>query len=1632
MTKFVTLTDGSDLYDGLLDSPLEDVYVEGLFGDDTIEGTDLSDTLLGNQDSDVITGRRGDDLVYGGQGDDTIADAFDNNILLGNIGADSITGGIDADTIYGGPNDDTISGNSGPNLLLGNLDNDNITGGADEDTIYGGQGNDTISGQGGSNLLLGNKGDDNITGGAGEDTIYGGQGDDSISGDSGNNLLLGNIGDDSITGGENEDTIYGGQGLDSIVGNAGADLLLGNRGNDSISGGAGIDTIFGGAEDDSIFVLAEGDLESGESIDGGIGEDSLFVQANSSLDGVTLTSVENLVISEAITVTSSLETANSFVSISSIRGSVGILQITATEEEIIESGILDKVDGSVTVLDQDGNEVQGGMPTGVIEGTENADTITPEDVSDGVTGGMPGDGDDEISGLAGNDTIDGGAGNDTINGGEGADEITGGAGVDAVSAGAGDDVIILNEGDAVEGEVINGDDGTDILSVQGDSSLEGVTIATVENLVLADAVTVMSSLDQALGFESISAEDGATGTLQINATAEDIIASGVFLAIGDTITVLDENGDVVEPPVTDIIGTEEADLISSSEEADFQSTNGPDDIDALGGNDTVFGEGGNDTIVAGTGDDQAWGGTGIDSIEGGAGNDTLGIEAGDTGLGEVYDGGEDTDTILATGGGEIDLSETTVASVEELNVGENTTVIVSLDNIEDGGITTFSADIQAEDGVATIKILGTTAQVEGVLGSITIEGGTDSGIVVLNQDDEQVFPAPPGGDIDGTDGNDTLVGTDASERIRGFAGNDVLQGMAGNDTLEGGADNDTLEGGAGQDNSSGDAGNDNFRVNAGDVEAGELYDGGDDRDTMSVLGNSDLSIATLESIEVLDVAQGVTAIVSQANLDQGGSVDALTGSGTIRAAVNPDNPDEVVTLDLTGITVDRLLTIENSAGEIVQGPETDNPDDPDKLRPIVYTLMVGPDVTSFDGRADAPLEDTNIGTVPTLENGDNLEGAGENDVLTATLSTNSTVPVTPIIQPILRGIETVNISPFSVSSLVAPPTLRASQITGTNDFVSSDGNVLLNITDIPTIPENFILRNAFAGMNVTVRNSAISGSTDIANVTLENVQASGGVFTVAPVTGNNGFETVNIDSSTPDTNADLDNIIDRFEFGDSTTTTTVNITGTQNLELEANLGFISFPNQVTTINAGNTELGALTGDLTIGMAPTSNLTFTGGDGNDNIFFDITDVPNGLVTSDNLTADDVVDGGAGEENTVRAIYTVDAGPLNLSNIQNFYVDALANVSLNMQDVEGINKLRLENDTNGNANNLLTISSSKIAPTEIQFRGSGVVEIQNLDGLNLTSSVLTGNSDVVTINIDNRGNNLGDANSYNFNAGVMSINGYETINFNVADGNLGVTIQAGAVVDDAANGANIISASLETINFTGANIRVDDIGGTLRTINTIDASGVTGTFKAGQNTAINSLRSNAVVTLGQGASDFNASNSNPDQDNANGTGVTINGGDGNDMITGTLDNDTIIGGAGVDVIDVNLGNDRVHLTETDTMDTIDNLTAGGAGDKIGLSASTYGGISSGAYQVVNVATFNGGGLNAASTIIADTTNNLEQNLIADSSAVIAAYSTTNSTLYYSPNGNFDVLTQTSPIAEFTNLVGAFVGADFVPIP
>ncbi|MBK8174203.1 MAG: FG-GAP repeat protein [Rhodospirillales bacterium] len=221
-----------------------------------------------------------------------------------------------------------------------------------------------------------------------------------------------------------------------------------------------------------------------------------------------------------------------------------------------------------------------------INGTTGNDTITPVGVSAGVTGGLPGDGNDVIAGLGGNDSIDAGLGDDQVMAGIGNATVFGGRGDDSVVGGYGNDSLVGYEGnDTLSGgkwyDSLRGGDGNDRLLGGGDG----------------DWLQGGAGDDTAYGGKGADTLWGGAG--------RDVLG-----------------------------GNDGADQIHGDGGNDFLSGHA--------GTDSLWGDGGADTLDGGAGDDALDGGAGDDSLLGGDGNDLL-----DGGDGHnILRGGAGDDTLI--------------------------------------------------------------------------------------------------------------------------------------------------------------------------------------------------------------------------------------------------------------------------------------------------------------------------------------------------------------------------------------------------------------------------------------------------------------------------------------------------------------------------------------------------------------------------------------------------------------------------------------------------------------------------------------------------------------------------------------------------------------------------------------------------------------------------------------------------------------------------------------------------------------------------------------------------------------------------------------------------------------------------
>lgn len=319
----------------------------------------------------------------------------------------------------------------------------------------------------------------------------------------------------------------------------------------------------------------------------------------------------------------------------SIDQSVGTIQASQVESLVIIGSDTENVIDLTGVTAASYNFFDAGTGMGIqisVDGDDGNDTIIGSlDLTSTILGG---NGADTITGGTAGEQIDGGDGDDSIIGSTGNDTIRGGDGDDFIDGADGDDSIVAGDGnDSVTGgigiDAIDGGDGADTL----DGGLE------------SDDVNGMSGNDSIIGGEG---DDTLRGGAD-----EDIILAG-------------------------------------------------------DGNDLVEGNSGNDSIDGGTGNDQVHGGSGNDTLTGDSGTDILNGSAGD----DSVNGGSEADTIYG-GGGQDSLNGGIDGDIVRGQSGNDTLFGGGGADSLDGG-----AGNDLIDGVGTFIFISDTSVVEGDTGNI--------------------------------------------------------------------------------------------------------------------------------------------------------------------------------------------------------------------------------------------------------------------------------------------------------------------------------------------------------------------------------------------------------------------------------------------------------------------------------------------------------------------------------------------------------------------------------------------------------------------------------------------------------------------------------------------------------------------------------------------------------------------------------------------------------------------------------------------------------------------------------------------------------------------------------------------------
>lgn len=408
------------------------------------------------------------------------------------------------------------------------------------------------------------------------------------------------------------------------------------------------------------------------------------------------------------------------------------------------------------------------LPDDVIPGTPGNDTLTGGSGDDKITGNA---GNDKLYGRDGNDQLAGNDGNDSLWGELGADALRGGNGNDELDGGAGSDTVRGDAGDDrvydtdTEADTLDGGAGIDVLQADWHTITDAIQWFNNPNQ------TQVVNGNQISGFERLSIIAGSGDDVISNAgrSTDDNMSGGD----GDDLLIGGKGLDY-------LAGGAGHDTLVGAGKGGLYGNDGDDLLDATRSTSwhNMFGDNGNDTVLGGNGAESVYAGDGDDLVFTGGGDDYIDMGSGHN----TIDGGSGIDKMSVFWDGNEDI-------------------------------------VWTIDPTQVTEILGSrVSNVEKVWGYMG--AGDDYVSNALNDYDFE---------MEGREGNDTLIGGGGADGLSGYEGNDSLVGGAGadsltdyegNDYLQGGDGNDVLSGGVGIDTLLGEAGNDRFWMGAGDSMIG--------------------------------------------------------------------------------------------------------------------------------------------------------------------------------------------------------------------------------------------------------------------------------------------------------------------------------------------------------------------------------------------------------------------------------------------------------------------------------------------------------------------------------------------------------------------------------------------------------------------------------------------------------------------------------------------------------------------------------------------------------------------------------------------------------------------------------------------
>jgi hypothetical protein len=569
----------------------------------------------------------------------------------------------------------------------------------------------------------------------------------------------------------------------------------------------------------------------------------------------------------------------------------------------------------------------------------------------------------------------------------------------------------------------------------------------------------------------------------------------------------------------------------------------------------------------------------------------------------------------------------------------------------------------------------------------------------------------------------------------------------------------------------------------------------------------------------------------------------------------------------------------------------------------------------------------------------------------------------------------------------------ASLFPGVTEFWSDRSTATIGVTNLPTGAVFGLIGNGTTTQNDT-HTFGMKTATDALTITIDG-GVVGGANTDITNSGSATTVTINSTGGALNTDAGTINTVDVVALSSgiaaNQTITSLTINATTGIAFghttAAAITGLTDDSSITVTGAGDVTLktvdanvdtidaSAATGAISLTLPNNLATVTTLGTGDDT-----------ATTAANLVASSAgsVDAGAGTDKLVVGtnVAHVDtaAEAAKYSNFETLSLGGTLDVS---HMGTGITAIELTAQS----------SVSKLNATQAAAVTATAADLTNTT---IALSDSSGTSDSVSLN-------LGNAKGAAFDAGTLTLNGFETINItaNPKSGNADLDSSIGAITADVATTVNLSSNNLGTIN-------LGDVA--LTKIATIDASGMTGALTAAGNLVVGSTLTGSpkgdTVALGT-------------------VGSTYNGGAGADTFTGTaltlLENssvfNTIDGGAGTD--DVTITDSSIAFVDTNfskmsNMEII-NATSTNLDGEITFTTGGFFDAKFPDSATVNITNGDGDGTLSAITVSASTyTGDLTLSVVSTS-----AGATTGETISITTGSGADTVTLTA--SSFTASTG-----------